>query len=73
MYKLNDKSKAICSFCESLQTTTFLIRDVWMSDSNLVVKNILVAVCDSCNHVIGIPQQSAEHIAAIKHTLITNE
>lgn len=60
-YKVGDKSKGICGDC-GLTETTFKIKDVPIANTNKVVKNILVATCDKCDCVIGIPQQSAANI-----------
>lgn len=60
--KVGEKSKAICPFCKQLRTTTFVERDVPLSSGNGLVRDVLVAVCDNCNHVVAIPQQSVPRI-----------
>lgn len=57
-----DKSKAICSHCGKLVGTTFVRRDVPLSDGNRVAKNILVAVCDVCGEVVATPPESTAAI-----------
>ncbi len=58
-FREGDKSKAICSHCGKVGGTTFVRRDVSFSDSSKrVAKNILVAVCDVCGQVVGIPPES---------------
>ena len=52
-----DKGKAICEHCGPV-TTTYLYRDVPLSDSGKVVKDILVGECDKCHSVASIPAQS---------------
>lgn len=61
-YKEGDVSKAICSNCESIVTTTFKYRDVPLSDGRGVVENILVSECDHCYQVVATPPQSTPAI-----------
>lgn len=58
-----DQGKAICEHCGPV-TTTYLYRDVPLSDSGKVVKSILVGVCDKCEAVASIPAQSTPAIKA---------
>lgn len=67
-YKAGEKSRAICSFCNSIQITTFTERTVLLRLGNEMVPNLLVAVCDNCNKVVGIPQQSVPRIQEIMET-----
>jgi hypothetical protein len=57
-----DKFKAICSHCKDWVDTTFKYRDVSFSNGSGVVKDILVAVCDSCGQVVATPPQSTPKI-----------
>lgn len=57
-YQIGDTSRAICSDCECVVATTFRIRDVALSDTKELVKDILVAVCNRCDRVVGLPAQS---------------
>ena len=60
-----EKSIAICPNCKIIVTTTFTTRDVTAHTADwgrVLVKNVLVSVCDRCEHVIGIPQQSTPAI-----------
>lgn len=61
-YKENDQSKAVCSHCERLVTTTFQYRNVPFSDTKEVANNILAAVCNECDSVVAIPAQSTNEI-----------
>lgn len=67
--KAGDKSKAICNKCECVVETTFMKRDVALSDNSAIVENLLVAVCNNCNAVVAMPQQSS---IQVNHA-ITNE
>jgi len=69
-YKEGDKSRAICSFCEGLVDTTFLRKDVPFDDGVGVVRDVLVAVCDTCNHVVGVPAQSTPAIKAAREAAV---
>ncbi len=62
LYKEGDKSKAICSRCGQLRTTTFAERDVPLSSGTGVVRDVLVGVCDVCDEVVSIPQQSVPRV-----------
>ncbi|WP_201213969.1 hypothetical protein [Rhodocyclus purpureus] len=62
LYQEGDKSKAICQTCADLVETTFLRRDVPFSDGVGLARGILVAVCDRCHEVVGIPAQSTPAI-----------
>jgi len=60
--KAGDKSKAICHECECVVETTFMKRDVALSDSSAIVDNLLVAVCNNCDAVVALPHQSSKHV-----------
>lgn len=62
LYKVGATSKAICSHCEQLRPITFAERDVPLSSRKGVVKDVLVGVCDVCDKVASIPQQSVPRI-----------
>lgn len=62
-YEPGDKSRAVCEDCESVVDTTFAVRDVSFNDGVGLAKNILVAVCDSCNNTVAIPSQNVITIA----------
>jgi hypothetical protein len=52
----------MCPFCKQLRRTTFAERDVPLSSGKGLVRDVLVAVCDTCDHVVAIPQQSVPRI-----------
>jgi len=62
IYTVGEKSKAICDSCGQLRVTTFKERMVPLSSGKGNTPNILVAVCDTCDGVVSIPQQSAPRI-----------
>jgi hypothetical protein len=64
-----DKGKTICEHCGPV-TTTYLYRDVPLSDSGKVVKDILVGECDKCHSVASIPAQSTPAIKAEREKAI---
>lgn len=70
LYEAGDKSKAICSHCASIVTTTFKRRDVPFSDGKGMVRDILVAVCDTCDTVVAIPAQSTPPIQAARQKVV---
>lgn len=64
MYKIGDKSNAICFQC-GLVSITFNLKDVPIRNSEKVVKDLLVGVCDSCEQVVSIPAQSTPKIKQV--------
>lgn len=68
LYKVGEKSKAICEQCGQIRATTFKERNVPLSSGKGSVPNVLVAVCDTCDSVVSIPQQSAPRIQEVIHT-----
>ncbi len=67
LHKIGDKSRAICPFCKELRATTFRERDVPLSSGKSVVREVLVSVCDTCDRVVGVPQQSVPRIREALH------
>ena len=59
MYKIGDHSRAIWSFCKEICTTTMDVRDLSVRNHpEIIVHNVLVAVCDQCGNIVGIPHQT---------------
>ena len=56
--KEGDTKKVICSACHSIQSATFMLRDVPFDDDSGIVKDVLAGVCDNCDTVVVIPHQS---------------
>ena len=59
LWNVGDKSEAICPTCKRRAKTSFEIRDVPVTERDMVVPNVLVAVCDGCGEIAAIPAQSA--------------
>lgn len=64
MKKVGDKLRAICYSCNDVTQSTFAHRDVPLSGTDIVAKNILAASCDVCGWVTATPQQSADDVKA---------
>ena len=62
-FKEGEKSKAICSDCKKLVPTTFRVRSVPIANGKGSVPDVLVGVCDICDFVVSLPQQSAPKVA----------
>lgn len=62
LYKVGEKSKAICQRCGEIRPTTFMERTVSLSSGKGSVSDVLVAVCDACKDIVSIPQQSTPMI-----------
>lgn len=73
IYKVGDKSKALCSFCKAVMGTTFQVRTVPHSHGKGKVEGVLAGVCDECDRVVSIPQQSVprikEQISTKRHSI----
>lgn len=57
-----DTIRAICNHCESLNESTFRIRNLSRCNGRFIIKDILVSVCNICNNITGIPAQSTPSI-----------
>lgn len=64
MKKVGDKVRAICYNCGDVTQSTFAHRDVSLSGTDIVAKNILVASCNVCGWITAMPQQSAGDVKA---------
>lgn len=73
VFNVGDKSHAVCEACQGVVITTFELRDVPFSDGRGVVKGVLVGVCDQCDRVVSIPNQSSPAIAAAAKALGAGE
>lgn len=62
IYKDGDAGKGLCESCKGIVNTTYRIRDLPLSEGNQKVKGALCIVCDSCDSVIGFPQQSLHRV-----------
>lgn len=63
IHKRGEKSKAMCGSCEGVRSTTFQARTVPFRHREGSVSELLVSVCDDCDTVVGIPQQSVPRIS----------
>ena len=62
LYQAGDRSAAICETCESKVTTRMMYRDYTPTGWDVTVPDVLVAVCENCGAVAGIPHQSTPKI-----------
>jgi hypothetical protein len=67
-YKEGDKAKAICEHCKKVVPTTFKVRRANLKDGDatLIVPDVLVSVCDECDKIAGVPQQSFAAVAEVR-------
>lgn len=61
--KEGDKRQVVCPNC-GLTHATYTLQDIHFSDQSGTVKNVLAAVCDTCNTVVSIPKQSTAKVRA---------
>jgi len=64
--KVGDQEKAACDKCQAFVTVTYQLRDVPFSDGSGMVKQVLAGVCEQCDQVCVLPQQSTP---AVKRAL----
>jgi hypothetical protein len=57
-FKIGDTQKAACETCKAFENATFKLRNVPLSDGSGIIKDVLVGVCDKCNSVSILPNQS---------------
>jgi hypothetical protein len=68
IFKEGDKSKAVCHHCKELVVTTFRVQDAKIKDAGVSynVPDVLVAICDQCDVVVSVPQQSFAAVAEVR-------
>lgn len=62
IFMVGDTQRIACNHCKSFEQITFQLRNVPFSDGSGVVKNVLAGVCDKCNTIAAMPQQSTPAI-----------
>ena len=61
-YRVGDRSAGICEGCHARVVTRMEYRDYTPLDGDAPVPEVLVAACERCGHVVGIPHQSTPRI-----------
>ena len=64
-WREGDVSFADCPRCHRRVTTHFEHRTVQLLRSRLRVRDVLVPVCDECDHTVAIPEQSLAQLREI--------
>ncbi|WP_435008847.1 hypothetical protein P12x_000096 [Tundrisphaera lichenicola] len=62
LYRAGDQSAGICENCQARVNTRMEYRDYTPSGWSVTVPDVLVAVCERCGEVVGIPHQSTPRI-----------
>lgn len=62
LLRQGERSEGICPGCKGWRETEYRYRTVRLSRSKVDVKDVLVAVCLTCDAVVTIPQQSAPRL-----------
>jgi hypothetical protein len=65
LHKTGDKGNALCETCQEKVATTYQQRNVPLSDGSLMVPNVLVGVCDTCDNITTLPHQSVQRVAEL--------
>jgi hypothetical protein len=68
LYRAGDRSAGICEQCHSKVFTRMEYRDYTPPGWSVVVPEVLVALCERCDHVVSIPHQSTPRINAHRKT-----
>jgi hypothetical protein len=68
LYRAGDCSAGICEVCHSKVVTRMEYRDYTPPGWEVVVPEVLVATCERCGQVVGIPHQSTPRINAHRTT-----
>ncbi len=63
LLRVNDRSRALCPECKEVRPTSYQERDVPFRNREGLASGVLVAVCDSCKTIVGIPHQSVPKIS----------
>lgn len=59
-----EKGEIPCQVCGRLMPTTLRFRDVGFDDNPVVVRDLLVDVCDLCDEIVAIPANATPQIRA---------
>ena len=62
IFREGDKGVALCDHCRGKVTTTYVRRDVPLSDGSATVSGVLVGACDTCDAVVVTPPQSTPRV-----------
>lgn len=62
LYQADERSVGICESCGCKVSTRMEYRDYTPTGSMVTVPDVLVAVCEHCKSVVGIPHQSTPKI-----------
>lgn len=62
LYQAGDRSAGVCEACKSRVTTRMEYRDYTPSGWDVAVPDVLVAACERCGRVVGVPHQSTPKI-----------
>lgn len=65
IYVEGEKSRALCAKCKTTVATEFVVASVPLSKSKTYVDDVLVAKCQECGAIVGIPQQSVPRIKEV--------
>jgi hypothetical protein len=57
-----DTCEVVCHECGKLVSATLRYRDVGFEDNPVIVRNLLVDVCDLCDAVVAVPAQATPQI-----------
>lgn len=62
IWKEGDRLEAVCERCGDVCDATYRYRTVRLRETGVDVPNVLVGICDVCDEVVAIPDQSAPRL-----------
>lgn len=62
LYQAGERSVGICEHCKAKVATHFEYRDYTPTGSDVTVPDVLLAMCERCGGVVGVPHQSTPKI-----------
>lgn len=65
IFREGDKGAALCDHCRGKVSTTYVRRNVPLSDGSAKVPGVLVGACDTCNAIVVMPPQSTPRVKRV--------
>lgn len=62
LWKVGDRSRAVCEQCGRMVETRFERRAYRLSTPRVDVPDVLVAVCTACDRIAAVPYQSSARL-----------
>ncbi|HEX8696921.1 MAG TPA: hypothetical protein VF746_31165 [Longimicrobium sp.] len=70
LWKVGDRSRAICENCGRVVETRFEFRTYPLVSPRINVPDVLVAVCAECDGIVAVPYQSTPRLNEARKTAL---